>query len=160
MLRKGGVDDVNGLRAAWRDVFPLYVGEIPNADEHAIEGSRWTEFETRVEPGDQIVQTKKRLSVFLPDRSRLPAAQHGGPDGGAERRVHRLLRGSTPRSTRATATTASSCCRTWVRGTNDEMEEAALKMVSIHMGLVMDSADLLAQWSAQIEPRLFDAATG
>ena len=35
-----------------------------------------------------------------------------------------------------------------VRGTNPEMEDAALKMVSLHMGLVMDSADLLAAWAA------------
>ena len=30
-VRKGGVDDVNGLRSAWRQVFPLYVDDIPNA---------------------------------------------------------------------------------------------------------------------------------
>ncbi len=65
-LRKGGVDDVKGLRASWRRVFPLYVGDIPGADQHAIEGSRWTEFVTRVEPDDLIVETKKRLSAFHP----------------------------------------------------------------------------------------------
>ena len=52
VLRQGGVDDIKGGRSAWRLVFPLHVGDIPNADEHAIEGSRWTEFETRVEPED------------------------------------------------------------------------------------------------------------
>jgi hypothetical protein len=35
-----------------------------------------------------------------------------------------------------------------VRGTNAEMEDAALKMVSLHLGLVMDSAELLAEWQA------------
>src|SRR5271165_4736072 len=52
ILRKRGVDDINGLKAAWRLVFPLYVGNIPNANEHGIEGTRWTEFVTRVEPED------------------------------------------------------------------------------------------------------------
>ena len=66
VLRKGGVDDIKGQRAAWRLVFPLYGGPIPNADEHGIEGTRWTEFVTRVEPGDLIVNTKKRLSAFYP----------------------------------------------------------------------------------------------
>jgi biuret amidohydrolase len=33
-----------------------------------------------------------------------------------------------------------------VRGTNEEMDGAALKMVSLHLGIVMDSADLLAVW--------------
>ena len=42
--------------------------------------------------------------------------------------------------------------RDLVRGTNDEMEDAALKMVSIHMGLVMDSADLLAEWEDRTAP--------
>ncbi len=36
--------------------------------------------------------------------------------------------------------------RDLVRGTNEEMEDAALKMISIHTGLVMGSSDLLAEW--------------
>lgn len=162
VLRKGGVDDVNGLRAAWRDVFPLYVGEIPNADAHAIEGSRWTEFETRVEPGDQIVQTKKRLSVFYPTDLDFLLRN-------MEARTVVLNGGFTDCCVLNAAFDASNrdyrvvVLQDLVRGTNDEMEEAALKMVSIHMGLVMDSADLLAEWAGQVEPvqpRLFDAATG
>ena len=39
--------------------------------------------------------------------------------------------------------------RDLVRGTNDEMEDAALKMVSLHLGLVMDSADLLNAWQVR-----------
>ena len=33
-----------------------------------------------------------------------------------------------------------------VRGTNPEMEAAALKPVSLHLGVVLDAADLLAEW--------------
>ena len=36
--------------------------------------------------------------------------------------------------------------RDLVRGTNEEMEAAALKIVSLHLGLVMDAGDLLAAW--------------
>ena len=36
--------------------------------------------------------------------------------------------------------------RDLVRGTNQEMEGAALKIVSLHLGLVLDSADLLDRW--------------
>src|SRR4029077_7235458 len=50
VLRRGGVDDVRGLMAAWRLTFPLHVGPIPNSDESAIEGSRWTHFVTFVAP--------------------------------------------------------------------------------------------------------------
>ena len=66
VLRRGGEDDVRGISSAWRRTFPLYVGEIPNSDAHAIEGSPWTEFVTRVEPNDLIVETKRRLSAFYP----------------------------------------------------------------------------------------------
>ncbi len=33
------------------------------------------------------------------------------------------------------------------------MEDAALKMVSIHMGLVMDTPDLLAEWETRTVTR-------
>ena len=46
--------------------------------------------------------------------------------------------------------------RDLVRGTNEEMEAAALKMVSLHLGLVMDAADLLAEWKKL--PAVADAA--
>src|SRR6266446_3060466 len=57
VLRRGGEDDIRGISSAWRRTFPLHVGTIPNSDAHAIEGSRWTEFVTRVEPNDLIVET-------------------------------------------------------------------------------------------------------
>jgi nicotinamidase-related amidase len=38
--------------------------------------------------------------------------------------------------------------RDLVRGTNAEMEAAAEKIVSLHLGLVMDAADLVAAWRA------------
>ena len=40
VLRRNGSDDINGIKSAWRFVFPLYVGPIPNSDQHAIEGER------------------------------------------------------------------------------------------------------------------------
>lgn len=42
-----------------------FVGDIPNACDHALKGSRWTEFATRVEPDDLTVVSKKRLSPFF-----------------------------------------------------------------------------------------------
>jgi nicotinamidase-related amidase len=33
-----------------------------------------------------------------------------------------------------------------VRGTNEDMEAAALKIISLHLGLVVDSEALLAEW--------------
>jgi nicotinamidase-related amidase len=38
-----------------------------------------------------------------------------------------------------------------VRGTNTEMEDAALRIVSLHIGLVVDSSDLVKEWRHQRE---------
>jgi nicotinamidase-related amidase len=145
VLRKGGVDDVEGLKSAWRLVFPLFVGDIPNADEHAIEGSQWTEFVTRVEPDDLVVETKKRLSIFYPTDLDFLLRNMGI-------RTVVLDGGFTDCCVLNAAFDASNhdyrvvVLQDLVRGTNEEMEEAALKMISLHMGLVMDSRDLLGQW--------------
>ncbi len=40
--------------------------------------------------------------------------------------------------------------RDLVRGTNEEMEDAALKMMSLHMALVMESTDILCEWDKRI----------
>ncbi len=148
VLRKRGVDDVAGFKSAWRLVFPLYVGEIPNADEHAIVGTRWTEFVTRVEPDDHVVETKKRLSIFYPTDLdfllRNLAVRTVVLNGGFTDCC--VLNAAFDASNRDYRVVVA---RDLVRGTNEEMEEAALKMISLHTGLVVDSADLLDEWLAQ-----------
>lgn len=145
VLREGGADDIGGIPAAWRRTFPLHVGQIPNADAHAIEGSRWTEWVTRVEPGDLKVENKRRLSAFYPtDLDFLLRNQRIDTvvlDGGftdccvlntafdANNRNYRVI-----------------VLQDLVRGTDEPLEQAALAMVSLHLGLVMSSSDLLAVW--------------
>src|SRR5271169_2410165 len=126
-------------------VFPLYAGNIPNADEHGIEGTRWTEFVTRVEPEDLTVNTKKRLSAFYPTDLDFLLRN-------LDVRTVVLNGGFTDCCILNAAFEASNLgynlvvLRDLVRGTNEEMEDAALKMVSLHLGLVFDSADLLDGW--------------
>jgi nicotinamidase-related amidase len=145
VLRKGGMDDMRGIKSAWRLTFPLYVGDIPNADEHAIEGSRWTELVTRVVPTDLVVASKKRLSVFYPTDLDFLLRN-------MDIRTVVLNGGFTDCCVLNAAFDASNhnyrvvVVRDLVRGTNEEIEEAALKIVSLHLGLVMDSADLLDAW--------------
>ena len=64
-LRKGGADE-KLFPSAWRMVFPVTVGEIPNIAEHAIEGTRWNRMSIDVHDEDYMVTTKKRLSAFYP----------------------------------------------------------------------------------------------
>jgi nicotinamidase-related amidase len=144
-LRPDGVDDIRGIPSAWRRTFPLHVGAIPNADAHAIEGSPWTEWVTRVEPGDMRVENKRRLSAFYPtDLDFLLRNQ----------RITTVVLdgGFTDCCVLNTAFDANNhnyrviVLRDLVRGTDPQLEAAALTMVSLHLGLVMESADLLAQW--------------
>lgn len=144
-LRAGGVDDVIGIPSAWRRTFPLHVGPIPNAAEHAIEGSRWTELLTRVEPGDMRVTNKRRLSAFYPtDLDFLLRNQ---------RITTVVLNGGfTDCCVLNTAFDAANhdyrviVLRDLVRGTDEHLEQAALAMVSLHLGLVMEAGELLAEW--------------
>jgi nicotinamidase-related amidase len=149
-LRKGGVDDVKGNVAAWRRVFPLYVGPIPNADAHAIEGSSWTEFVTSVDrERDLLVTTKKRLSVFYPTDLEFLLRN-------LRKETVVLNGGFTDCCVLNAAFDASNrdfrvvVLRDLVRGTNPEMEEAALRIMSLHLGLVTDSAELVRAWRGQL----------
>lgn len=148
VLRASRRDDVKGGVSAWRLVFPLYVGDIPGADEHAIAGSKWTALRTRVEPGDELIETKKRLSIFYPTDLDFLLRN-------MKMRAVVLNGGFTDCCVLNAAFDASNhdyrvvVARDLVRGTNDEMEQAALKMMSLHMALVMDSADILSAWDVR-----------
>src|SRR5258708_28184518 len=50
ILRRGGADDINGISAARRRTFPLYLGPSPNRDPHPIQRSPWPELATCVPP--------------------------------------------------------------------------------------------------------------
>jgi nicotinamidase-related amidase len=145
VVRPNGVDDMRGIPAAWRRTFPLHIGDIPNASEHAVEGSRWTEWVTRVEPEDMRVENKRRLSAFYPtDLDFLLRNQ----------RIETVVLngGFTDCCVLNTAFDANNhtyrviVLRDLTRGTDEHLEGAALSMVSLHLGLVMDSPDLLAAW--------------
>ena len=148
VLRASGRDDVKGGVSAWRLLFQLYVGEIPGADQHALQGSKWTELRTRIEPEDEIVETKKRLSIFHPTDLDFLLRNMGV-------RAVVLNGGFTDCCILNAAFDASNLdyrvvvAQNLVRGTNVEMEDAALKMMSLHMALVMDSSDILKAWDAR-----------
>ncbi|MDB5406161.1 MAG: isochorismatase family protein [Rhodospirillales bacterium] len=152
VLRRGGVDDVKGIPSAWRRTFPLYVGAIPNSDAHAIEGSHWTELMTHVGPEDLLVETKKRLSVFYPTDLdfllRNLKVETVVLNGGFTDCC--VLNAAFDASNRNYHVVVA---RDLVRGTDDALEGAALAMVSLHLGLVVDSAALLAEWGTRVSGR-------
>lgn len=100
---------------------------------------------TEVLPQDWRVENKRRLSAFYPTDLDFLLRNQGIRtvvfDGGftdccvlnsafdANNHNYRVI-----------------VLRDLVRGTDDHLESAALSMVSLHLGLVMDSAELLATW--------------
>lgn len=148
VLRASGIDDTHGYPSAWRLTFPMTVGPIPNADSHGLKGTRWTELVTEVAPGDEVVDNKKRLSIFYPTDLDFLLRN-------MRRRTVMLTGGFTDCCVLNAAFDAANLdyrvvvCRDLVRGFSPEMEEAALRIVSLHLGLVMDSADVLAVWERQ-----------
>jgi len=150
-LRKSGRDDVRGIPSTWRLLMEESIGVVPNIDEHAIVGSQWTEFRTRVEPDDEIVNSKKRLSAFYPTDLDFLLRQMGITTvviegimtdccvlNSAFDAANRNYRVIVPRDL--------------TRGTNEEMEDFALRAIGFHLGLVVDSVDLVAAWHERSTP--------
>ena len=144
--RKDGRDDVGAARpAAWRRVFPMSFGPIPNSVNHNVEGTQWPEFMVEVKEEDFTVETKKRLSGFYPTD------------------LDFLLR-QLDRNTIVLTGLMTDCCvlntafeaanlgyrvivpRGLTRGFDEQIEEAALRIISLHLGLVMDSSGILQKW--------------
>lgn len=148
-LRKTGEDDLKGRHpAAWRTLVQLYADPIPGIAEHAIEGSRWTEFATEVLDTDLIVQTKRRLSPYYPTDLDFLLRSMG------VKRV--VFNGGMTDCCVLNATFDASnlgyrvcVAADLVRGSDAELEAAALSIVSYHTGLVMKADEILAVWEAE-----------
>lgn len=146
VLRTTGEDDLNGLApAAWRSLVQLYADPSPGIDQHALEGSQWTEFATEVDKDDLIVQTKRRLSPFYPTDLdfllRSMGVKHLVINGGMTDCC--VLLGAFEASNLGYRVAVAADL---VRGTSVELELAALRMLSLHCALVMDSNAILTAW--------------
>ena len=130
-LRRDGADE-KLFPSAWRMVFPVTVGEIPNIAEHALEGTRWNRMSIDVHDEDYMVTTKKRLSAFYPTGCMTDCCVINTAFDAANRDFRVVV----PRDL--------------TRG-SEHLEEPALRMISLHLGLVVDSEALLGEWRSQKE---------
>lgn len=142
-LRASGRDDVAGTSpSAWRYTFPLHVGPIPGIRQHALAGTPWSVLSTEVAEGDEIVNGKKRLSGFVATDLDFLLRQMG---------VHTVILDGimTDCCVLNTAFDASNLgyrvvvARDLTRGTDERLERAALDIMSLHLGLVMDSDEIV-----------------
>jgi nicotinamidase-related amidase len=146
-LRRNAVDDPPDDRAPWRRILEWEGLTNDLLDEHVVEGTRWVEFVTEVLPGDLIVQ-KKRLSAFAAtdldfllrnmrksvvviDGIFIDACDMSTAFHAADLDYKVIIPGDV------------------VRGSSEEMEQAALAIVSSYVGLVVDSEELTAEWRAR-----------
>jgi nicotinamidase-related amidase len=150
-LRRGGVDDARGARAAWRRIL-RWSGEAgPLLDEHVVEGTRWTEFVTEVLPQDLIVH-KKRLSSFVATDLDL-LLRNLRTDTVV---IEGIFTDACDLSTALDAANLDYKVlvpRDVARGSSEEMEEAALAIISSYVGLVVDSDELIGEWRARLDRR-------
>lgn len=146
VLRRGGVDE-KLYPAAWRMLFPITGGEIPNIAEHALEGTRWNEFSINVCENDCIVSTKKRLSAFYPTDLELLLRNLG---------IKRVVLTGCVTDCCVLNTAFDAANRDFrvvvpkdlTRGT-EFLEEMALRIISLHLGLVVESDELVDYWKSQ-----------
>jgi nicotinamidase-related amidase len=150
--RYGGIDDVNSKkhnrRANWRVLYDLYYPPNPPMEQHGWEGTQSLDLMVETQPEDYYIRTKKRLSAFYPTDLEF------------------LLRNLDAQNVVITGTYTDACDlstafdaanrdfrvivpRDIVAGYSEEAEHAALLIISLYLGIVVDSPALLAEWYAR-----------
>jgi nicotinamidase-related amidase len=151
-LRASGRDDVDSSRPSnWRTTFPQYRGPIPGLDHHALAGTRWTGFCTEVKPEDEIVTGKKRLSAFYPTDLDFLLRQMGVTTV----MLNGIMADCCVLNTAFDAANLGYkvvVAADLIRGTDENLEAAALSIMSLHLALVLDADQLTEQWQAALVP--------
>ena len=162
--RHGGADDINSkgrnVGANWRAVYPLYWPLNPLMDEHSWEGTKWLDLMVEHDPDvDYYVRTKKRLSAFFPTDLEFLLRKLD---------VDNIVISGTMTDACDLSTAFAAADmdfrvtmpRDVVAGYSEESEHAALMLVSLHIGIVVDAPALLREWFAREGTKLPDALEG
>lgn len=150
--RHGGVDDLVSRHvpggANWRALSMLHRPRRALTDEHSWEGTPWLDLMVEAEEGDYFVRTKKRLSAFFPTDLEFLLRQLG---------VRTLV--FTGTLTHACVLSSAFAAadldfrvvvpRDVTAGATAEDEAAALRIIALHLGLVVDGLPLLHEWYAR-----------
>lgn len=150
--RYGGIDDLNSRQhnrmANWRAMYELYLPPNPLMDQHSWEGTEWLDILIEEEEGDLYVRTKKRLSAFYPTDLEFLLHQMNIPN--------LVLTGTyTDACVLSSAFDAANrdfrviVPRDIVAGYSQEVEDSALAIISLHLGLVTDAPALVREWYAR-----------
>src|SRR5262249_53195861 len=133
----------------WRTIYELYLPPNPVMDEHSWEGTKWLDILIEQDPErDYYVRTKKRLSAFYPTDLEFLLRQLD---------VHNVVITGTYTDVCDLSTAFDAANRDFrvtvprdvVAGYSKEAEHAALMIISLVLGLVVDAPALLAEWYAR-----------
>jgi nicotinamidase-related amidase len=150
--RYGGIDDANSKAynrgANWRVLYELYLPPNDLMLEHSWEGTKWLDLMVEERPEDYYIRTKKRLSAFYPTDFEFLLRQLD---------VHNLVITGTFTDACDLSTAFDAANRDFrviiprdvAAGYSEEAENAALLVISLHLGLVVDAPVLLAEWYAR-----------
>ncbi len=149
--RADGIDHMTGARGVFsviRQYKAFFGPEMAKLDEHNLEGSEWTEWVVEVKPADYQINNKKRYSCFYMTDLEFLLRRLGAENvvitgvmtdacdlATAYDAVNRDFRVLIPRD---------------VAVGTEENEQAALDIIAMHVGLVVDSSDLIGEWQARI----------
>ena len=151
--RYGGIDDANSKAwnrgANWRVLYELYLPPNPLMLEHSWEGTKWLDLMVENDPErDYYIRTKKRLSAFYPTDFEFLLRQLDV--------TNLVITGTyTDACDLSTAFDAANrdfrvtIPRDVVAGYSEEIEHAALAIISLHLGIVVDAPALLREWYAR-----------
>lgn len=149
-LKQSGLDDINGIPAAWRHTMPEYTGPIRGINEHGVSGSKWTELCTEFLEGDELIDTKRRLSAFYPTDLDFVLRQMGVKTViitgiNTDCCVLNSAFDASNRNYRVIVLSDATA------GTDEYLEKASLSIISLFLGVVMSSDQLLKKWSAPLQ---------
>jgi nicotinamidase-related amidase len=130
---------------AWRRLKPMTTGQPLPSSEGRTEGSPWVQFSVDVGPDDLILSGKKRLSPFI------------------HTDLEFLLRRLGRNTVIITGLMTDCCClntafdaanrdfrvvllKDLTRGYSPDMEDAACKILSLHVALVLEAEELVQAW--------------
>lgn len=145
--RRDCTDHLGGPTGEWPTltIERFLFGDAARLEEHNLEGSQWTEFMVDIAEEDYVINYKKRLSAFFATDLEF------------------LLRRLSIRNVIITGVMTDACVTSTafdavnrdfrvlvpqdlVFGT-PEAHDAALQVMSMHVGLVVNSEDLLEAWT-------------
>jgi nicotinamidase-related amidase len=151
--RAGGFETAGpkGSDAPWAPflLYPLYLPMNELMQQHSVEGTKWLDLMVENDPErDYYVRTKKRFSAFYPADLEFLLRRL---------EVENVVITGTYTDCCDLSTAFDACNRDFrvivprdvVAGYSEEAEHAALLIISLHVGIVTDSAALLAEWYAR-----------